>query len=115
MKRLALVILVCLLAAPAAATAKTHLAYASQRQAERYLEHKLQRWAGVNFHTRKYKNRVAFCLPGSRSKYERKHRHFPALGLRYHSFACTMASANRVFHLYLLARANGSFFVRPDR
>ena len=114
MKRLSLVVLLCLAVAPAAA-AKTHLAYASQRQAERYLEHKLQRWAGVDFRSNKYKFRVAFCLPGSRSKYERKHQHFPARGLRYHSFACTLAAADRVFHLYVLARENGSFSVRADR
>jgi len=113
-KRLTLVVLLCLAAAPAAAGA-THRAYASQRQAEQYLEHGLKRWAGVNLRSKKYKFHVAFCLPGSRSKYERKHEHFPARGSHYHSFACTLAAADRVFHLYLQARGNGSFTVRPDR
>jgi hypothetical protein len=113
-KRLAIVVLLCLALAPAAAAA-THLAYASQRQAEQYLEHGLKRWAGVNFRSKKYSHRIAFCLPGSRSKYERKHERFPPRGRRYHSFACTLAAADRVFHLYLQARGNGSFSVRPDR
>jgi len=113
-KRLAIVVLLCLALAPAAAAA-TRLAYATQRQAENYLEHGLARWSGVNLRSQKYKFHLAFCLPGSRSKYERTHRHFRAHGGRYHTFACTLSAADRVWHLYVVARGDGAFSVRGDR
>jgi hypothetical protein len=116
-KRLFVVIALGLALVPAAAAAKP--AYTTQRQAERFLEHGLKTWAGVNLRSAKYKFHIAFCLPGSRSKYERRHTRFrvhtTATGEQlYHSFACTLAAANKVWHLYLVARPTGTFGIRTD-
>jgi Ni/Co efflux regulator RcnB len=117
-KRLVVVVVALSFAlVPAAGAAK--LTYKTQRQAERYLEHGLKQWAGVNLRSRKYKFHVAFCLPGARSKYEQRHTHFKvhttAAGEKlYHSFACTLAAADKVWHLYLTARPNGTYGVRTD-
>ena len=119
MKRLVVVVLALSFAlVPAAGAAR--LAYTTQRQAERFLEHRLPEWSGVNLRTRKYKFHPAFCLPGSRSKYERKHTRFKvhttATGEQlYHSFACTLSAADKVWHLYVLARPDGRFAVRTDK
>jgi len=96
------------------------ITYRTQGQARAYLEHGLKRWAGINLETRKYKDRFAFCLDGARSKYEKTHRHFNVrtsrTGVRrYHSFTCTLADADKLWHLYLVARPNGTFFIRNDR
>jgi hypothetical protein len=116
-KRVAVVLALAFTLVPAAGAAK--LTYTTQRQAERFLEHGLKEWRGVDLRSRKYKFHVAFCLPGARSKYERRHTryrvHTTATGEQlYHSFACTLAAANKVWHLYLVARPNGSFAVRTD-
>jgi hypothetical protein len=95
------------------------LTYRTRFKAEDYLQHGLKRWAGVNLKSRKYKFHLAFCLDGARSRYEKKHKHFPrrtnAKGVYlYHTFACTLAAADRVWHLYLVARPDGTFGVRAD-
>jgi len=116
-KRVILLLVLALAVVPAAGAAR--LDYKTPRQAERYLEHGLGSWKGVDLTSRKYKFRIAFCLPGSRSKYERTHTHFKvhttAAGEQlYHSFTCTLAAANKVWHLYVVARANGTFALRTD-
>jgi hypothetical protein len=98
----------------------SEIAYRSDHQAEAYLEHGLKRWAGVDLQSQKYKFRVAFCLPGARSKYEKTHQHFPVRTTKtgkqlFHTFACTLATADRVWHLYLVAFPRGKFGVRTDQ
>ncbi|MDX6476514.1 MAG: hypothetical protein QOH95_2025 [Gaiellaceae bacterium] len=117
MKRLAIILALGFALVPAAEASR--IAYRSDHQAENYLEHGLKRWQGVDLTTRKYKFRVAFCLTGARSKYEKTHAHFPehksASGdSTYHTFTCTLAAANKVWHLYLVALPNGSFSMRTD-
>jgi hypothetical protein len=117
-KRLAVVLALAFSLVPAASAAK--LTYKTTFQAQRYLEHGLSRWSGANLRSRKYKFHVAFCLPGYRSKYEQRHTRFRVHTTKagehlYHSFACTLAAADRVWHLYLLARPDGTFDVRADR
>ena len=116
MRRLAILLVLGLVVAPAAQA--SGLAYRTEGQAQRFLENTLRSWNGVNLETKKYRHRVAFCLPGSRSKYEQTHRHFAVHAtktgeVRYHTFTCTLAAANKVFHLYVVARPKG-FGLRND-
>ena len=117
MRRSVILLALTLALAPGADAAR--LAYASRAQAQVYLDHGLDRWAGVNLRSPKYRFHIAFCLPGARSTYEKTHPHFPVRRSQtgeplYHSFACTLAAANRVWHVYLLARSDGGFEVRGD-
>jgi hypothetical protein len=116
MRRLAIVLALTFALAPGAEA--SGLAYRSEHQAQSYLEHGLKRWAGVNLRSQKYKFRVAFCLPGSRSRYEKTHRHFPSRTGKdgeqlFHTFACTLSAADRVWHVYLVALPK-TFSIRAD-
>jgi hypothetical protein len=118
MTRLAVVLALACVLIPTAYAAR--LAYRTPEQAGAYLEHGLDRWAGVNLRSQKYKFHPAFCLPGARSKYERKHPHFPTRTTKtgetlFHTFACTLSAADRVWHVYLVAGPNGKFGVRADK
>jgi hypothetical protein len=118
MRRVAVIAALGFALIPSAAA--SGLAYRSDQQAEAYLQHGLKQWAGVDLQSQKYKFRVAFCLPGARSKYEQKHAHFPVRTTRagtqlFHSFACTLSTADRVWHLYLVAFPHGKFGVRTDQ
>lgn len=118
MTRLAVVLVLACALIPTAQAAR--LTFRSADAAGNYLEHGLSHWAGVNLRSKKYKFHPAFCLPGSRSRYEKTHRHFPAHTTKtgkplYHTFACTLAAANRVWHVYLVALPTGKFSVRADR
>jgi hypothetical protein len=117
MRSLAIVLALSFALVPAADA--SGIAYRTTHQAEAYLEHGLKRWAGVNLESRKYRHRVAFCLDGARSKYEKSHRHFRARTSKtgetlYHTFTCKLADADRLWHVYLVARPTG-FSVRADR
>jgi len=119
MRRFALLLALGLVLVPAA-QASHRLPYRTERQAQYYLEHTLKSWAGVNLRTKKYSFRVAFCLPGARSNYEKTHRHFTVRengkGEKvYHTFSCTLAAADKVWHLYLVAQPKGKFGLRNDR
>jgi hypothetical protein len=119
MQRLVIVIALALALALAPCAAAAPLAYASQDQAQAYLNHDLKRWAGVDLRSKKYRFHISFCLPGARSRYEKTHPHFPVRRSHtgeplYHSFACTLAAANRLWHVYLVARSTDRFDVRAD-
>ena len=77
MRSFAVLLALCFALVPAAQA--SGLTYRTDSQAQNYLEHGLKRWAGVNLESRKYRHRVAFCLDGARSKYEKRRRlHFPS-------------------------------------
>jgi len=116
MRQLAIVLAVTFALVPTAGASS--LPYRSTEQAQTYLEHGLKRWAGVDLQSRKYKFRVAFCLTGARSRYEKTHRHFPARTSKtgeqlFHTFTCTLAAADRVWHVYLVAQPT-TFSMRAD-
>ncbi|MFL5925521.1 MAG: hypothetical protein ACJ77E_01105 [Gaiellaceae bacterium] len=118
MRRFAILLALGLLVVPVARASS--LPYRTKTQAQDYLEHTLKAWGGVNLTTKKYKFRVAFCLPGSRSIYEQTHRHFTVRENGkgehvYHTFTCTLAAANKVWHLYVVAQHNGRFGLRNDK
>jgi hypothetical protein len=114
MRRVAAIVALGFALVPSAAAGG--LTYRSDHQAEAYLE----QWAGIDLQSQKYKFRVAFCLPGARSKYEKTHQHFPVRTTKtgeqlFHTFACTLSTADRVWHLYLVAFPHGKFGVRTDQ
>jgi hypothetical protein len=118
MRRFALLLALGLVLVPAA-QASHRLPYRTEAQARYYLEHTLKSWGGVNLTKKKYSFRVAFCLPGARSNYEKTHRHFTVRengkGERvYHTFSCTLAAADKVWHLYVVAQPKGKFGLRND-
>jgi hypothetical protein len=118
MRRFAILLALGLMLVPAAHA--SGVAYRTRTQAQDYLEHTLKTWARVNLTAKKYKFRVAFCLPGSRSKYEQTHRHFTVRENGkgehvYHTFSCTLAAADKVWHLYVVAQRKGHFGLRNDK
>jgi len=118
MRRFAILLALVLVLAPVAQASR--LAYRTQAQARYYLEHTLKTWAGVDLTRKKYSFRVAFCLPGARSNYEKTHRHFTVRengrGEKvYHTFSCTLAAADKVWHLYVVAQPKGKFGLRNDK
>ncbi len=98
-------------AAPASAAAAA--SYRTDAQAERYLEHRLRGWAGINLRgPRVLKD--AFCINGYYSRHEqRTRRHYKQGRVNRHggdvfrSFACTFVANNRTFGLYLVAKQDG--------
>jgi DNA-dependent RNA polymerase auxiliary subunit epsilon len=118
MRRLAILFALGLVLVPAAQASR--LPYRTETQARYYLEHTLKTWAGVDLTRKKYKFRVAFCLPGARSNYEKTHRHFTVRENGkgehvYHTFACALAAANKIWHLYVVALPHGKYGLRNDK
>jgi len=118
MRRFAILLALVLVLAPAAQASR--LAYRTEAQARYYPEHTPKTWAGVDLTRKKYSFRVAFCLPGARSNYEKTHRHFTVRengkGEKvYHTFSCTLAAADKVWHLYVVAQPKGKFGLRNDK
>lgn len=114
-----ILVVVCaalLFAAPALAGMSL---YRTDAQAQRYLEHGLHRWAGINLRTASFKS--AFCINGYYSKHEsRTGHHYPQGKTNrygedlFRSFTCTLAVNSRSFHLYVLTTRLG-WRVSADR
>lgn len=92
--------------------------YRADHQAERFLEHGLRSWAGVNLRTDFV---AAFCINGYYSRHEqRTGNHFPQGHQNrvgedtFRSFACTLTADARTFHLYVVTARTG-WLVRADR
>ena len=94
------------------------LTYRTDTQAERYLEHNLKRWGGMNLASQDFK--MAFCVNGFYSDHEdRTGHHFADKQSKYgeslfHTFSCTLTSGSRSFNLYLVAQPHG-YAVSADR
>jgi hypothetical protein len=103
----------------AAAGAGVRPLFRSDHLAEQFLEHHLQRWAGINLRRADFVD--AFCLNGYYSKREQRSGHHYPQGREsrsgenlFRSFACQLTVNDRSFNLYLVTTRTG-WRVRADR
>jgi hypothetical protein len=93
--------------------------YRTDKQAETYLEHGLETWAGLDLSKQTVK--FASCFNGFYSKTEaRTHKHFPvgrtnrSGQIVFRSFSCDFTTAGLTFSLYVVKTPSG-WKVKTDR
>lgn len=115
MRTTGIALVLALVLAAGAEAAKPRPVYRTDAQAQTYLQ-TLKVWHGVKLHAPS-----AFCLNGYYSKTEKRTGHHLPQGHEnargedtFGSFACTITSGSRSFHVYVVAKPHG-WTVAVDR